>query len=241
MKTFLITLVFCIVPVVFCNAQTLELKISNPQPRLGQSFSLSVDIDTVCATFFSFLSDKFKLSTAKNASNETPEMAIEAVATKLGRNKIGPLSLAINGRKYITNAVEFDIADSLPAVDKGFWIRTSRLNDTTVLVLTDQRIPALTYYDRSGNSLNITQKTSEADKEAKLIYDTEDIDNAKVNLEVGRSETQSIQLVLHELNFKYCFWVYKITIFDKKKPVILHKGDFRNIPDYYNFKDIKIN
>jgi hypothetical protein len=241
MKTSLITMLLFSLSVFYCTAQTLELKISNPQPRLGQSFTISVDIDTVSSTVFSSLSNKFKLSTGKNAGGDAlSAIATEAVVTKTGRNKIGPFSIDINGKKYSTNAVEFDIVDSLPAVDKGFWIRTSRLNDSTVLVLTDQRIPALTYYDHTDNALTITKQTNGDDEEAKL-NEAEDVENAKVNMQLGQSEMQSIQLAARELNFKSHFWVYKVSIIDKSKPVVLHKAVFKNIPNYYNFKDIKIN
>ena len=52
---------------------------------------------------------------------------------------------------------------------------------------------------------------------------------------------RSIYLPSNELKFKYCYRAYKITVIDKTKPVVLHKGDFNNLPDYYTFKNFVIN
>ncbi len=228
----------------FCssvNAQILELSTSNPQPRLGQSFTVSVNIDTLNQTLFHFLSNNFKISLAKNSSNETPEMSVSLEATKKGRNEIGPLSLEFNGKKFSTNKIAFDVVDSLPAVNKGYWIRKIKVNDTIVLILTEQRIPALTYHNNTGSSINTTIKTNDDDQEAELIWMNADVSNARIDMTGGHSEIQSIYLPSKELTFQYSYWSYKITIIDNKKPVVLRKGDFKNLPDYYKFENVFIN
>lgn len=223
------------------NAQILELSTSNPQPRLGQSFTVSVNIDTLNQTLFHFLSKNFKISLAKNSSSETPEMSISLEATKKGRNEIGPLSLEFNGLKFSTNKIAFDVVDSLPAVNKGYWIRKIKIDDTTVLILTEQRIPALTYTERTANSISMTTKANDDEKEAELTWMNADVTNAKVNMTGGHSETQSIYLPSKELTFQYSYWSYKIIIIDKNKPVVLGKTDFANLPDYYKFEDVVVN
>jgi len=228
---------------IFNNAiaQTLELSTSNPQPRLGQSFTLNINIDTLNQTMFHFLSNNFKVSLSKDQCSNTPEMSVSLEALKKGRNEIGPLTIVFNGIKYTTSKIAFDIVDSLPAVNKGYWIRKVKVDDTTVLILTEQRIPAQTYYEHTDNSMNMTTKTNNDEKEAELTWIEADVANAKVNMRGGSSEMQSIYLPSNELKFKYCYWSYKITIVDKDKPVVLHKSDFRNLPDYYKFQDIVIN
>jgi len=201
---------------IFNNAiaQTLELSTSNPQPRLGQSFTLNINIDTLNQTMFHFLSNNFKVSLSKDQCSNTPEMSVSLEALKKGRNEIGPLTIVFNGIKYTTSKV---------------------------LILTEQRIPAQTYYEHTDNSMNMTTKTNNDEKEAELTWIEADVANAKVNMRGGSSEMQSIYLPSNELKFKYCYWSYKITIVDKDKPVVLHKSDFRNLPDYYKFQDIVIN
>src|SRR5580693_194323 len=88
-------------------AQTLDLSISNPQPRLGQSFTVAINIDTVNQTMFHFLSNNFKVSLAKDQCSNTPAMSVSLEAAKTGRNEIGPLAIEFNGRKYTTNKIAF--------------------------------------------------------------------------------------------------------------------------------------
>lgn len=223
------------------SAQTLNLSISNPQPRIGQSFTVTVNIDTLNETLFHFLSPQFKVSLSKDQCSTTPEMSVDLEAKKIGKNEIGPLTIEFNGIKYKTNKISFNVDDSLPTVNKGYWIRKVKVDDTTVLILTEQRIPALTYYDHSANSINITTKTNDDEKEAELTWMDADVANAKVNMTGGRSEMQSIYVKDKELKYKYCYWGYKITIIDQNKPVILRKSDFTNLPDYYKFENIIVN
>ncbi len=44
-----------------------------------------------------------------------------------------------------------------------------------------------------------------------------------------------------KLNFKYFFALYKIKRSNNGNPVIITKDDFKNIPDYFVFKNIIIN
>lgn len=240
MKT-TIFLFFTLLLCVKVYSQTLNLSISDPQPRLGQGFTITINIDTVNQTMFHFLSDRFKVSLAKDQCSTTPEMSVSLEATKTGRNEIGPLTIEFNGTKYTTNKIAFDVVDSLPAVNKGYWIRKIKVDDTTVLILTEQRIPALTYYDHTDNSITMSTKTNDDEKEAELTWMEADIANAKVEMQGGHSEMQSIYLPSKELKFKYCYWLYKITVIDPTKTVILHQGDFTNLPDYYKFQNIIVN
>jgi hypothetical protein len=88
---------------VSCYAQTLNLSISNPQPRLGQTFTISVNVDTINKMVFRFSTGNFKILTAKNPFNRGVLLSVDAEAVKTGRNEIGPLNLEFNGIKYTTN------------------------------------------------------------------------------------------------------------------------------------------
>jgi hypothetical protein len=223
-----------------CNgviAQTLNLSISNPQPRLGQSFTLSINIDTLNEKLFHFLSNAFNVSLVAGS----PGVSVNLEGKKIERDEIGPLTIEFNGIKYTTNKIEFDIIDSLPAVNKGYWIRKLKVNDSTVFVLTEQRIPALKYYDDPIDSIKMSIKTPDNEKEAELIWLAAEVANAKVNMSGGYSAIQSIYLPCSELNFEYCLWVYTIIIIDKNKPVVLQKKDFTNLPEYYKFENIAVN
>src|ERR1700722_9641263 len=150
-----------------CPAQVLYLQISNPQPRVGQTFTVSVDADTLAAILFNPISNQFKvlLSDGSDARTETPKLAIPMTALKKGKNIIGPLSFEFNGTKYTTSKLEFEVVDSLPAaITRGLWIRKVMFNEFTFAILIEERLPE----DSSSND-NGTSAPGNAWKEVSLI------------------------------------------------------------------------
>ena len=239
MKRFLITIFITMAGWHFCYAQQLSISLSTPQPRLGEHFRISIDIDTLNKTFFSFLKNKFTLLPAINDCQENPNIGVEAIATKLGHNEIGPLRLELNGMKFTTDKIVFDVVDSLPAVNQGFWIRKMKVNDSVFFLLIDQRIPALTYNSATDNSITITTKTNDEDSHpAELLSFNPNYDFAGSR---GTNGYASIYLPTKTLKFKYSFWAYRITIKNKAKNFVLKKEDFDYLPAYYKFEDIPLN
>jgi hypothetical protein len=176
-------------------SQTLELTISNPQPRLGEIFTLSVEIDTVATNVFSFL--------------------------------------------YTSNKIKFDVVDSLPPVNKGLWFRTTPIDDSTIYLIIEQRIPALVYVTHdSPTSMSMTTKTNDEDKEIEMVQDSDNI-----SFGGSHSDYQSVKEPKNktESKFEYFFALYKIKRNKNGNPVVISKDDFKNIPDYYVFKNIVIN
>lgn len=159
---FLMFIIFAFLP---GYSQTLELNISTPQPRLGESFSISANIDTIAKYVFGGLSNKFTVSTYTTASSETSKIGISLIAKKPGRNEVGPLVLTINGKKYLTNKLTFNVVDSLPYVNKGLWIRQVHVDDTTSYIIIEQRIPSMKYITHPNpTSINLSYKTNEDEK-----------------------------------------------------------------------------
>ena len=184
-----------------CFSQTLELKISTPQPRLGETFNLNLAADTITSNLFGFLSKDFKVSSYFGISSEVSTLGANLQAKKLGHNEIGPLTLKINNKIYTTNKITFDVVDSLPLVNKGLWIRTVPLDDSTSYILIEQRIPASTYITHnSPNSTTSTDKINDDDKEIEMIQD-----NEKINFRGSHSTYQSITdpKKNEELKFEY--------------------------------------
>jgi hypothetical protein len=235
MKAFFILCLLLLPVSVFSQVLTLEL--STPQPRLGDSFTISFNIDTVASNIFSGLLGEFAISPIKNASNEGSKLGVTLTASKLGKTEIGPFSLKINNETYTTDKLDFEIVDSLPQVNQGIWIRKVPINDTSLYLLIDQRIPALTYITHNANSINLTTKTNDEDKEIEMVQDA-----PRINFHGSISDMKSFidPKTGNELKFKSFFAMYKI-IFSKDKPTVITKADFNNIPDYYKFKDITVN
>lgn len=220
-----------------CFSQNLTLEISTPQPRLGEDFSLTIGADSIAKNTFSFLSGKFNISNYVSSSNTESILGANMQATKLGHNNIAPITLNINGKQYTTNNLAFDVVDSLPAVNKGLWIRKVAINDTSAYIILEQRIPALTYITRGRNSINMSTKANEEDKEAGMTQDS-----IAVHFHGSRQDYRSVinNKTGTKMNFKNFFAIYRIIKTDKNKPMLITKSYFTSIPDYYIFQDIII-
>lgn len=216
-------------------SQTLHLEISTPQPRVGEDFTIMVNIDTVAKDVFSGLAGKFTVS-SYSFGNASSMIGANLNASKTGKNVIGPLTLNINGKKYLTDKLTFDVVDSLPAVNKGLWIRQLPLNDTTTYIIIEQRIPALNYLTHDSTSISMTAKTSIDDKKAEMVQDSVvsfhgSTENQKLSPDIKPGES---------LNFyQNDFAMYEVK-HAKNKPLILTKDYFTNLPSYYKFEDIVI-
>jgi len=231
-----------IIPLFFsigCFAQALKLDISLPQPRLGQDFYVSFPLDTLSKQIFNLPADKFKIYRYAASTGESTSISVNLEALKTGPNQIGPLTFTFNGHTYKTNQLKFTVADSLPKVEKGIWIRKVPLDDTTVYIMIDQFLTAHnTFTQKDPNSFTTSSQVDDDQKEAKLK--TEDIENANVT-EWGSSSTTEPDFSGKGKSHGTFYKCYKVTIADKSKPLILTKKDFENLPADYNFQNIVIN
>jgi hypothetical protein len=207
-----------------CIAQTLNLEISNPQPRLGEVFTVSVNIDTLSAIILKPLADKFKMSsTSGSASTDYPKFTADVWATNLGENVIGPLTFEFNGKRYSTSQVKFDVVDSLPATDRGLWFRKVIANDSTFYILIDQRVP----FNESNDANSV-----------KLVGSVE---NIRSDGSTTTSTSTSIDSDKGKISeYSSYFGNYKFIITDKSKPVVIRKDAFSGLPPDYKFEDIVI-
>lgn len=243
MKTIL-TICILILP-IFCFSQQLQLEISNPQPRQGQVFTLSVNVDTLSSMFFKSSNNKFNVS---QSSTSNHLFSVDYIAEKLGDNQIAPLMLNFNGVNYTTNALKFEIIDSLPPVNQGLWIRKVRLNDSLFCIIIEQRMPAKEYITTNGNSKNITIKADDNESPVEMKRNDitrviDQIENVSFEGSTVTTGTQTITSYTSAelLNCSYSFAVYKLKVTDKSKPAIITKDIFNNLPDYYQFKNIVLN
>jgi hypothetical protein len=109
--------------------------------------------------------------------------------------------------------------------------------------LIEQRIPSKKqdYYSYSGSTTTIETKNYDSRQDEAAKLNTDEITNVNSAGSEGAKDYKTIKMPAATLRFEYSFWVYRLTILDKKKPVILKKNNFTNLPDYYEFEDIVIN
>lgn len=218
--------------------RTLKLTVSTPQPRLGENFKITLDENYLRAHIFRSALGKIRLSEDIGQSNDD-EMVLNVNALIKGKNVIGPLEFTINGTKYNTNKIEYEVIDPLPNVDKGVWIRKVNLSDSTFCIIIEQRIPAKPKTTVNGNS---TSYTTEAEYTTILKFkDTYSVKglsgiNSYSNSDYGILTNDKGE----EKQFLKAYSVYYFNIEDKTSKIVITKDKFDNIPAGYNFQDIVV-
>lgn len=222
-----------------CYSQALKLEISLPQPRLGQGFYLSCSADTLNKQIFKLAPGKFKINSYTTFAGQGTNFSVQLEALKTGQNEIGPLSFNFNGNTYKTDIIKFTVADSLPNVNKGVWIRKVPINDTTVYILIDQRIPTQNHIVKNdSNTITLSAEVKNDEKET--VLKSEDMENAKIE-DWGSSSETIPDFTSTGSSYASFYKCYKVTIKIKGKSIVLEKQAFDNLPDYYKFQNITIN
>lgn len=235
MKLFLFSVI--LIFSVNCYSQTIALSISVPQPRLKESFEVSFNMDSISEAIFKLDTNKFNI-VSYTSLGLSPSFEVNLEALRKGKNEVGPFTFTFNGRTYKTNKLKFTVADSLPDVKKGLWIRELKEDDTTAYIMIDQKQSAYNIITRKDdNTISTSAAVDNNEKDTEL---SAEIENAKVE-EWGSSSSTIPDFIHNEKGFKKSYKCYKITILDKKKPLVLTKESFKNLPGDYSFENIIIN
>lgn len=219
--------------------QTLELKISTPQPRLKEKFQISLDINYVRAHIFKSALGKIQL--ADEIGNADADlMTLNVNALQRGKNEIGPLQFTLNGTTYTTNKISYEVIDALPNTDKGLWFRKVFTSDSTFCIIIEQRIPANSRVTKLSEKETKYWTEPVNDNIARFKF-TYSVDGLRSSTATSFSDFGSIYDDKGEQ--KQFMSGYSITYFeivDKKKKIVITKDKFDNIPSDYKFEDIVI-
>lgn len=219
--------------------QTLELKISTPQPRLKEKFQISLDINYVRAHIFKSALGKIQLA-EEIGNTDADLMTLNVNAVQKGKNEIGPLQFTLNGTTYTTNKILYEVIDALPNTDKGLWFRKVFTSDSTFCIIIEQRIPANSRVTKLSEKETKYWTEPVNDNIARFKF-TYSVDGLRGSTAVSFSDFGSTYDDKGEQ--KQFMSGYSITYFeivDKKKKIVITKDKFDNIPSDYKFEDIVI-
>lgn len=223
---------------LLAEPQTIELTISTPQPRLKETFQISLDINHLRANIFKSLAGKVQLSNDISTSDDG-DLVMNVNAVKKGKNEIGPLEFYLDKTKYTTNKIAFEVIDALPDTDKGVWFRKVMTSDTSFCIIIEQRIPANSKtIKQSDNSITFTTEPEYTD--IVKFKDTYSIDGVSGRNSRTVTNFSSVTINGEDRQFMYGFSIYYFTIEDRKAKIKITKDKFQNIPDDYKFEDIVI-
>jgi hypothetical protein len=220
---------------ILAEPQTIELSMSTPEPRMKETFQISIDIQHLRGNIFRSLVDKVEL--ANDISNaDNGEMTINVTALKKGKNQIGPLIFTVNKTQYTTNKILYNVIDPLPNTDNGIWVRKVKTSDSSFCIIIEQRIPA---YSKTTTSENSTSYTTEPEYNEIVKFKEGVSINGTISQQSHSSTNfSSIFINGEEKQFMYGYSVYHFSINDKKAKIKITKDKFLNLPKAYKFEDI---
>ena len=220
--------------------RTLELSISTPQPRLGQQFKITLDNAYLTAQIFKSAIGKIQLADDLGNSNEN-QMVLTVNALEKGKNVIGPLEFTVNGTKYTTNKIEYEVIDPLPDVDRGVWVRKVKLSDSTFAIIIEQRIPAkwTTSSDPAKSSMTYAQ---EAESTNILKFkDSYSIEGVRGLGSFSSSDYGSFTNDKgDQIQFLNAFSIYRFLMEDNTAKIVITKDKLENFPVGYSFQSIEV-
>ncbi len=118
----LITLSFIAISTVAYGQQIVDLSISNPQPRIGEEVSLSIDMEFIANDMFFQLPDGVKGVGSSSIYGKPSTLFSQKVVFKnTGEMYVGPFNFTYNGKKYVTDSIKVNVVDGLP-FEEGIWV-----------------------------------------------------------------------------------------------------------------------
>ncbi|MFZ1801010.1 MAG: hypothetical protein WAU24_14175 [Chitinophagaceae bacterium] len=218
--------------------QTIELTMSTPQPRLNETFQISLDFNQVRESIFNPLFGKVQLSTDINIT-DNDKLTINVNALKKGKNEMGPLVFFLNNTKYTTNKIVYEVVDALPNVDRGIWFRKVMTSETTFCIIIEQRIPATNTMTTEADNI-IKYSTEPENTEIVKFKDGFTINGANGSNSLINTNFGSVKIKGEDKEFMSGFSVYYFSINDPNAIIKITKDKFQNIPAGYTFEDINI-
>jgi hypothetical protein len=237
--TFLL-LIFCSLNVI--GQKKLKIEIDNPEPRVGQNVTFSINVD--------FLTDYFKKELGKNLefTRSTSIFGMQSddferviIFKKAKKYEIGPFNFEFNGKKYTTETIEVNVLPKLP-MESGLWLRKTKFEGQQYLIL-EQLISNesnKTYNENGGYSHTIGGVKPEGKEFAELKEEL----TKGIELSNYSSATNTLNpegAGLFNVGFSYSIKKYKIKFDDSfSGEYIISEKDIQNLPETFEIGKIEL-
>ncbi|MGJ8746063.1 hypothetical protein [Polaribacter sp.] len=222
--------------------EKLKIEIDNPEPRVGQSVTFSINVD--------FLTDYFKKELGKNVDftrstsifgRQSDDFERVIIFEKAKTYEIGPFDFEFNGKKYTTETIEVNVLPKLP-MENGLWLRITESEGQQYLIL-EQLISNesnKTENENGGYSHTIGGVKPEGNEFAELNEElTKGIELS--NYSSANNTLNPEGAGLFDVGFSYSIKKYKIEFEENFNGVyIISEKDFINLPEKFDIGKIKI-
>ena len=239
-KITILLLLFCSLHII--GQTKLDIEIDNPEPRVGQEVTLSINVD--------FLNNYFKKELGKNIDvtgspsifgSSPDEFQIEIIFEKAKTYNLGPFDFEFNGKTYTTNTIEVNVLPKLP-IENGLWLRQTVFEGEHYLII-EQLISNKsdkTENENGGYSHTIGGVIPEGKEFAELNKNlTQGIQLS--NYSSATNTMRSDDSELFDVGFSYSIKKYKIKFEENfKGEYVISESDFNNLPKKFDIKNITV-
>ena len=239
-KITLLLLIFCSLNAI--GQKKLKIEIDNPEPRVGQSVTFSINVD--------FLTDYFKKELGKNIefTRSTSIFGMQSddferviIFEKAKKYEIGPFNFEFNGEQFTTDTIEVNVLPKLP-MENGLWLRITEFNGNQYLIL-EQLISneSNTTNTKNGGYSHTIGGVKPEGKEFAELND-ELTEGVKLSNYSSASNTLKPENAeLFDVGFSYSIKKYSIK-FDENfnGEYIISEKDFIDLPEKFEIGKIKV-
>lgn len=220
--------------------EKLNLTIDNPEPRVGQRVTFSIDIN--------FLTDYFKKELGNNIEftrsrpvfgGQSDNFDRVIVFEKSKKYKIGPLDFKFNGKKYTTNSIEINVLPELP-MENGLWLRLTEFDGQKYLILEQLiRNESNKTYNESGGISHTVGGVKPQGIEFALLNEEPVNGITLSNYSSSNSTIPSEDGDVFDVGFSYSIKKYKIN-FDEQftEAYVISTRDIENLPENFDIGKI---
>lgn len=221
--------------------EKLKIEIDNPEPRVGQDVTFSINVD--------FLSDYFKKELSKDIdfTRSTSIFGMQSddferviIFKKANIYTIGPFDFKFNGKSYTTNSIKVNVLPELP-MENGLWVRVTEFEGEKYLILEQLISNESDKTDtENGYSHTIGGVKPEGIEFAEL---NEDLTNG---IELSNYSSASSTLrpdgaELFDVGFSYSIKKYKVNfVEDFNGTYLVSKKDIINLPETFDIENVKL-
>jgi len=220
---------------------TLSLNIDNPEPRVGDPVTLTLDIEFLTEEIKTQLADDVQMHGNFSAYSYDADVLKRVLKfNKTGKQYIGPFNFEFNGKKYVTDSIEVNVAEKLP-FREGVWVRYVQANGKKYIIL-EQLIENKSDAKRSKNGYSYTvggTKSSRAE-----FADIEAMPEKGVSIRMNSSSSYTVQpegADPSSAGFSYSFKKYEVSMGSSSDAVyVLKSSHFNNLPRKTKIEPIEI-
>lgn len=217
------------------NSQSISLKLSNPAPRVGETFSIQYKINIDDTPLVKgILKTDIDAPIGNNACKANYYLAkgslyFNKAFEEEGPVSLGPLSFKIEAKEFTSDTISLTIYPKLPNVRTGVWVRVLTYNSTNYIIL-DQRISSI----KKSNQTDLDEQAFIEINESKLI-------GSKLKI-VSKRRQSGTYFIDGEINRSEREYKYRTTIYivsadsDYKNDFTLSQECFINVPENSDIK-----